>query len=119
MKKLLIKIKSISVAFLMLFFVQTNFLSAQENSKEEKVYVKIEVKGMACAYCAFGMEKELKKVTGVDSVVIELEEGMIYISTPKSQKPAKERLSLIIQNAGFTPGSIEYGNKPFNRVESK
>lgn len=119
MKKLFKNTKRISIAILILLFAQTTFVSAQEISEEEKVYVKIEVNGLACPYCAFGMEKELKKVTGVDNVVIELEEGMIYISTLKSQKPQKESLFLIIQNAGFTPGSIEYSNKPFKRVESK
>jgi len=56
------------------------------------VYIKIEIKGMACLYCAFGMEKELKKVAGVYSVDIELKEGLAYISTPIHQKPTKENL---------------------------
>jgi len=119
MKKLFKNSKRIGIAILILFFAQITFVSAQETSEEEKVYVKIEVNGMACPYCAFGMEKELKKVTGVDNVVIELEEGMIYISTPKSKKPEEKNLSLTIKNAGFTPGSIEYSKKPFKRVESK
>ncbi len=117
MKKLLKKTNSIAIVILILFFAQTAIVNAQEKDKEEKIYIKIEVDGMACAYCAFGMEKELKKVSGVDHVAIQLEEGMAYISTPKSQKPQKESLSLIIQNAGFTPGTIEYSDQPFLKEE--
>lgn len=118
MKKLLKKTNRLAIAILILFFAQTTFISAQEKSKEEKVYVKIEVNGMACSYCAFGMEKALKKVSGVNNVAIELEDGMAYISTPKNQKPQKENLSLIIQNAGFTPGSIEYSDQPFPKEKN-
>jgi len=38
---------------------------------------------------------------------------LAYISTLKKQEPLKENLALIIKNAGFTPGKIEYSNKPF------
>ncbi len=117
MKKLLKETNSLAIAFVILFFAQTAIVHAQEKDKEEKIYIKIEVDGMACAYCAFGMEKEFKKVSGVDHVAIQLEEGMAYISTPKSQKPEKESLSLIIQNAGFTPGTIEYSDQPFLKEE--
>jgi len=107
----------LAVIFMVFFFVQSN-LNAQ-SINNDRVYVKIEVDGMACSYCAFGMEKALKKVSGVDNVAIELEEGMAYISTPKSQKPQKESLSLIIQNAGFTPGIIEFSDQPFKKADVK
>jgi len=93
--------------------------NAQTNNESQQIYVKIEIKGMACPFCAFGMEKELKKVAGVDNVEIELKAGLAYISTPISQKPTKESLEKIITDAGFTVGKIEYSNKPFAIKESK
>jgi len=113
MKNLFKQTNKLGIAILILFFAQATFVNAQSQTDEEKVYIKIEIDGMACAYCAFGMEKELKEVSGVDKVAIELKEGLAFISTPKSQKPEKENLSLIIQNAGFTPGNIEFSDKPF------
>jgi copper chaperone CopZ len=88
-------------------------IKAQTKTDQERVYIKIEIKGMACPYCAFGMEKELKKVSGVENVEIELKEGLAYISTPINQKPSKESLEKIIVDGGFTVGEIEYSNKPF------
>lgn len=99
--------------WLTLFYTQ---LSAQQDtSKIERIYIKIEIKGLACPYCAYGMEKELLKVAGVDNVDIELKEGMAYISTPISQKPTREDLKKIIEDAGFTGGEIEYSNNVFER----
>ncbi|MCF6222440.1 MAG: heavy-metal-associated domain-containing protein [Flavobacteriaceae bacterium] len=112
------KTNLLAVFFMFIFFVQSN-LNAQNTNSDDKVYVKIEVNGMACSYCAFGMEKALKKVSGVDNVAIELEEGMAYISAPKSQKPQKENLSLIIQKDGFTPGIIEFSDQPFKKDDTK
>ena len=94
-------------------------IKAQTKSEQERVYIKIEIKGMACPYCAFGMEKELKKVSGVENVEIELKEGLAYISTPINQKPSKESLEKIIVNGGFTVGEIEFSDKPFKIKETK
>lgn len=93
-------------------------LNAQSDKEQERIYVKIEIKGMACPYCAFGMEKELKQVAGVDKVEIELQQGLAYISTPINQKPTKESLEKIITDSGFTVGKIEYSSEPFTIKES-
>lgn len=100
----------------MLFLITGN---AQINSVQQRVYIKIEIKGMACPYCAFGMEKELKKIAGVDNVEIELKEGLAYISTPIEQKPTKESLEKIIVDGGFTVGKIQFSPNPFERTETK
>jgi len=50
---------------------------------------------MACTYCTYGMEKELKKVSGIKNINIELEEGLAFVSTPKNQQASKENLMLI------------------------
>jgi len=110
MKKLFKTIPFTAFIFAVLLLGQT---TVKAQSKSDHVYIKIEVNGMACPYCAYGMEKELKKVSGVDNVKIQLKEGLAYIATLKKQKPLKESLALIITNAGFTPGKIEYSNKPF------
>lgn len=110
MKKLFKNTPFIALVFAVLFFGQT---TVKAQSKADHVYIKIEVNGMACPYCAYGMEKELKKVSGVDDVKIQLKEGLAYIATLKKQKPLKENLALIVTNAGFTPGKIEYSTKPF------
>ena len=105
-------VKQSGLPILFLFFLLTTTIKAQ-TSDRELVYIKIEIKGLACPFCAFGMEKELKKVTGVRNVEIELTEGLAYISTPKKQQPTREALEKIIEEAGFTVGEIEFGKTPF------
>lgn len=102
--------------FLMALF-SSSLLAQQDTSKIEQVYIKIEIKGLACPYCAYGMEKELLKVSGIENVDIELKEGLAYISTPVSQKPTKGNLSKIIEDAGFTAGEIVFQETPFKRKQ--
>ncbi len=85
----------------------------QNTQSEERTYIRIEIKGLACPYCAYGMEKELKKVSGVTDVNIELKTGMAYISTPTTQKPTKESLAKIVNDAGFTAGEIVFQDHAF------
>ena len=102
--------------FLAVLFLTTCFstpLFGQTSNEQERIYVKIEIKGMACPYCAFGMEKEFKKVAGVQNVDIELKKGLAYISAPLNQKPTKQSLEKIVTDAGFTVGKIEYSTSPF------
>jgi copper chaperone CopZ len=109
------------VLFMMLFLSFSTEIKAQNSDKQqqEQVYIKAEIKGMACPYCAFGMEKKLKEISGVSNVTIELKEGLAYISTLKKQKPNKEDIQNIILNAGFTPGKIMYSDTPFVKKEVK
>ncbi|MCF6182211.1 heavy-metal-associated domain-containing protein [Lutibacter sp.] len=111
MKKLLKTVPFFGLIFTILLFGQHTTINAQNNS--DHVFIKMEVNGMACPYCAYGMEKELKKVSGIDDVKIQLKEGIVFLSILKEKKPSKENLSSIITNAGFTPGEIEYSDKPY------
>jgi copper chaperone CopZ len=106
--------KQITSLILFLFFVGFfNSTEAKTFKQKELIYVKIEIKGMACSYCAFGMEKELRRLSGVNLLKINLEAGLAFISTPITQKPTKESIYKIILDAGFTVGEIEYSPKPF------
>ena len=112
-----INLKSIVglIVFTLSFFISVAAnAQTQTTQNEDRAYIKIEIKGLACPYCAYGMEKELKKVAGVNKVEIELKTGMAYISTPIAQKPTKENLTKIVTDAGFTAGEIEIKDVPFN-----
>ena len=103
----------VSFSIILLSILFSISVNAQVETKQERVYVKIEIKGLACPYCAFGMEKELKEISGVENVEIELKTGLAFISTPLKQKPMKEELEKIITESGFTVGKIEFSSKPF------
>ncbi len=95
--------------------VPLSIAAQSQQHGDEKVYIRIEILGMACPFCAFGMENDLKKIAGVTNVEIELTEGLAFISTPLSQKPTKDALKKIVIDGGFSVGKIEFSDKAFVR----
>lgn len=102
------------VLVLLFSMVSSTTVNAQ-TTDQELTYVKVEVKGLACPFCAYGLEKKLKEVDGVISIKIDFEEGLAYLTVLKSNKPTKKTLEKIVTDAGFTVGNIEYSDKPFER----
>ena len=117
MKNASYKLSIVSFLAFMILFFMTDTINAQTNTSQELVYISVEIKGLACPFCAFGMEKELKTISGVDSVHIELKKGLAFITTQIKQQPTREGLEKIIIDAGFTPGKIEYSDIPFLNKE--
>ena len=110
-------LKSTSPANLLLVLLGLFFsilsANAQAPQDEQRVYIKIEIFGLACPYCAYGMEQDLLQLAGVEEVDIQLKEGLAYISTPVEQKPDKKEIAKVVEDGGFTVGKIEYSDKPF------
>ena len=68
----------------------------------------VEVAGVSCPFCAFGLEKKLKQLPGVEKVTIKIHEGKADIEVAKGQKVTQEQIEQAVKEAGFTPGKIEF-----------
>lgn len=62
------------------------------------------VNGLACPYCAYGIEKKLKALDGTDpaSVVVRLNEGQILFVTSGVEQLSEGTVKTLINDAGFT-----------------
>jgi copper chaperone CopZ len=79
----------------------------------DKTYIKIWVDGMACPFCAYGLEKSLKKLSGVENLFVDLNNGFILFSAPSENIPSEDTLKKLIKEAGFKARKFEYSDKPF------
>lgn len=102
----------LSIAMIMIF-VGSSAVLAQENTK--KTYIQIRVDGLSCPFCAYGLEKKLKKVDGAANLHIELEDGLVSLDVPMDKKPTEASLKKVVTNAGFTPREIKFSDKPFKK----
>ncbi|NOX93293.1 MAG: heavy-metal-associated domain-containing protein [Gammaproteobacteria bacterium] len=64
------------------------------------------VDGLACPFCAYGIEKKFTKTEGVDSVDIDLQKGLVIVKTREGKTFREEKLKEIINDAGFTMKSV-------------
>ncbi len=67
----------------------------------------IGVDGMSCPFCAYGLEKKLKKVKDVESVTLDLNEGKIMVMAKAGATIKEESLRKAVHDAGFTVSSLK------------
>jgi mercuric ion binding protein len=97
MKKLLI------IVFLMSFGVAS--IMAQEQ-KEFKGIVKVQVDGLSCPFCAYGLEKKLKNMDGVTKIEIDVENAFALLTIEKGKTVTDEVIRQKVKDAGFTAREI-------------
>ncbi len=68
--------------------------------------VEIRVDGLACPFCAYGLEKKLKKIEGVEKVQINVKDGIATLRSKKGKSVEVENLESVVKDAGFTPREI-------------
>jgi copper chaperone len=64
------------------------------------------VDGLACPFCAYGIEKKFTKTEGVDSIDINLQKGLVIVKTLEGKTFEEDNLKKIINDAGFTLKSM-------------
>ena len=77
----------------------------------------LRVDGLACPFCAYGIEKELLRRDGVESLEIDINAGIVTITMAEGAAMTEAQASRIVEDAGFTLGGFEElrtqaGNKP-------
>lgn len=67
----------------------------------------VAVDGLACPFCAYGVEKRLKKIGGVESVRVSFRDNEAMLSAKNGESIAVVEIPEAIKKAGFTHGAIE------------
>lgn len=65
------------------------------------------VNGLGCPLCATNVDLQLKRVTGVSNMQVDLSTGKVDIAMAGPVKPSPKRLADAIADAGFTLVKIE------------
>ncbi len=68
-------------------------------------HVEVRVNGMACPFCAYGIEKKLRALPGARNVKVDLEGGRATFEAPAGTV-TEQQIRQAIKDAGFTPGAI-------------
>ena len=91
--------------FIILFTIGISTSLAQSDE------VKVRVDGLSCPFCAYGLEKKLNDLDGVESINIDLEEGLVTMQVIDGEKISEEDIKTKIKEAGFTPKEIVFSKK--------
>ncbi len=78
-------------------------VSAQESSTQSAT---IQVDGLSCPFCAYGLEKHLKKVKGVEGVKINMKSGKATVAIKSGAQVDDTALREAVTKAGFTARGV-------------
>ena len=90
--------KKIILAMLMSFSLST-FAAGTHYS--------IRVDGLACPYCAYGVEKKLKKISGLSNIKVDLKKGLVTVDAAEGTTLNEKQLKKLFKDAGFTYRSMK------------
>lgn len=94
------------LVIIMIIGLTTLVLQAQENKTGLTGNLKIEVDGLSCPFCAYGLEKNLKDVENIKDIKIDVENAFVLLSISEGKGIDEDLIRKSIKNAGFTPRKI-------------
>ncbi len=65
------------------------------------------VDGLACPYCAYGVEKKLKAIEGVEQVEVDLDKGLVKVRANEAVQLTEPQMETLFRDAGFTFRSMK------------
>lgn len=68
----------------------------------------ITVDGLQCPFCAYGIQKQLKKLPGATKVEVELAKNQAIVSFKPGADVTDDQLREAVRKAGFTADTIEW-----------
>jgi len=99
MKKIIIILTSLS---LLLFFSPE--LQAQKNKAIDKIT--LEVDGLGCPFCAYGLEKKMKDLKGMKKMTVDMETGLVQFNFPADGNLSLAQINAKVEEAGYTARNI-------------
>ena len=63
---------------------------------------RMRVDGLACPYCAYGIEKNLKKIEGVGKIDVDLNNGLVTVNVAEGVTLSDAQMTKLFNDAGFT-----------------
>ena len=70
---------------------------------------KLRVDGLACPFCAYGIEKQLSSVDGVQSVDVDIKAGEVIVTMADGVTLDETEARRAVKDAGFDLRSFERG----------
>lgn len=95
-----------NIIILLIGVVFATDLQAQDQT-ELTGKVKVEVDGLSCPFCAYGLEKKLKDLDGVTAIEIDVENAFALLTVEERKVLDEEAIRKKVKDAGFTARTIK------------
>lgn len=73
---------------------------------DEAVY-SLQVDGLGCPFCAYGIEKQLSAIEGVEQIKVDINKGQVFVTMQQDTILNKKQAQQAVSDAGFTLRSFQ------------
>lgn len=108
----------VAALFVVLFAVGAFALPVQAQdspaSSQEEIQspdATIYVDGLACPFCAYGLEKKLDDLDAIEAMEVQVEESRILVAFREGERATEDELHQAVEDAGFSARKIEFPNE--------
>ena len=81
--------------------------------------IEMNVNGLVCAFCAQGIEKQLRKFPATADVIVSLEKKLVAVALKDDQDIPDTDLRRALTNAGYTVKAIERTQTPLAELRER
>jgi len=100
-----------SLLIILSFAVGLSVQAQKKKGKEKKETnvdkITVQVDGLGCPFCAYGLEKKMLEMDGVKKFRIEMESGLTSFTYPTEKKLSLEEVKAQVDKAGYTPMDLK------------
>lgn len=79
------------------------FATAESQNNKERDQFEVQVDGLGCPFCAYGLEKKFKEFKGIKDIAIDIETGDFSFTYPASKNLSMTDVINQVIKAGYTP----------------
>lgn len=79
------------------------FTTMGVQAQKEMDQFEVQVDGLGCPFCAYGLEKKFKEFKGIKKVAIDIETGDFSFEYPAEKALAMDAVVKQVEKAGYTP----------------
>ncbi len=111
--------KRVLIVTFSMMLIGLSSVSFAQNAIQDKQaqQVQVQVDGLSCPFCAYGLEKKLKNIDGVNEIKIDIDQGLATLNVSEDKTVSEEEIRKAVKQAGFTPKEIVYANLPSEMEE--
>jgi copper chaperone CopZ len=94
-------------------------LTCMAGASAQATTIEMKVNGLVCAFCAQGIDKQLRKFPATADVVVSLEQKLVALALKDGQDIPDADLMRALTNAGYTVKAIERTQTPIAEVRER
>jgi copper chaperone CopZ len=81
--------------------------------------IEMNVNGLVCAFCAQGIEKQLRKFPATADVIVSLEHKLVAVALKDGQDIPDTELRRALTNAGYTVKAVQRTETPLTELRER